>query len=349
MAPPMEVREPDKRRYLNAISLVAQEEVPFVETEADFTVVEQVLGRQVPGVKRSYDLPPGDYVEFLRRTGMDMAYVATGWKLGRQEKTDAAGRSLYVDGTIKTRGDLRQIRDPGDDEVRRRLDEMVSALDGTGIGLLYNLWNTPVTVTTAVGYEDYYAALLLDPDFIRECFKRVDEVVLRRLELVLTYPIDAHLITHILATSHGPLMSEELIEEFEFPYLRRNVQMIRSSGAVVSFHCDGNNRRFFPQMIEMGVGCIQAIDPCAGQQSIHELKARHGHELALHGGIDCELLISGTAERIEAEVVEQIVKLSVGGGYICSSSHDLNELMPMDNIWAMVKTIHNTRGHLGGR
>ena len=253
----MHVREPDKRRYLNAMALVEQEEVPFVETEADFTVVEQVLGRPVPGIKRSYDLPPGDYVEFLRRMGMDMAYVATGWKLGRREQIDEAGRPLYVDGTIKTRSDLSQIRDPGDDAVRRRLDEMFPALEGTGIGILYNLWNTPVTVTTAVGYEDYYAALLLDPDFIRECFKRVDEVVMRRLELVLTYPIDAHLVTAILATSHGPVMSDELVEEFELPYLRRNVEMIRSKDAAVSFHCDGNNRRFFPQMIDMGIGCIQ--------------------------------------------------------------------------------------------
>ena len=172
---------------------------------------------------------------------------------------------------------------------------------------------------------------------------------MRRLELVLTYPIDAHLITHILATSHGPVMSDELVEEFEFPYLRRNVEMIRSKGAPVSFHCDGNNGRFFPKMIEMGVGCIQAVDPCAGRQNIHELKALHGDKVALHGGIDCELLISGTKERIEVEVVDQIERLSVGGGYICSSSHDLNELMPMENIWAMVETIHSTKGHMEGR
>ena len=44
------LRAPDKRRYLNAMNLMEQDEVPFVEVEADFKVVEKVLGRAVPGV-----------------------------------------------------------------------------------------------------------------------------------------------------------------------------------------------------------------------------------------------------------------------------------------------------------
>ncbi len=345
----MHPRRPDKARYLNAMNLVEQEEVPFVETEADFTVVEKVLGREIPGVKKSYELPPQDYVEFLQRMGMDMAYLGVRWKLGRKERLDADGRSLYVDGTIKTRADLKRIEDPGDDEIRRCLDEMVPALDGTGIGIMYNHWNTPVTVTTAVGYQDYYIALLSDPDFVRECLKRVDEIIVRQLEVILSYPIDAHIIVHILAMSSGPLMSDELIEEFEFPYLQRNLDMIRAKGIPVSFHCDGDNRKFFPRLIEMGIQGIQAIEPCGGRQDIYELKALYGDKVALHGNIDCELLISGTKEQVAADVVEHIQRLSVGGGYICSSSHDLNEQMPMENIWTMVETIHNTKGCVGGK
>jgi len=343
------VRKPDKRRYLNALNLIEQEEVPFVETEADFTVVEKVLGREVWPARKSYDLAPADYVEFLQRMGMDMAYLAVPWRLGRAERLDAAGRRLYVDGTIKTRDDLKSVKDPGDDAIKKRLDEMLPALDGTGLGVLYNHWNTPATVSTAIGYQDYYVAVLTDPDFVREFFKRVDEILVRRLELILTYPIDAHLIYHGLAMSSGQVMSDELLEEFEFPYLQRNVRMIRAKGLPVSFHCDGDNRKFFPRLIEMGIGCIQTVDPCGGRQDIFELKRLYGDRVAFHGNIDCELLISGTKEEIAAAVRKQIKKLSVGGGYICSSSHDLNELMPMENIWAMVETIHNTKGHVEGK
>ena len=144
--------------------------------------------------------------------------------------------------------------------------------------------------------------------------------------------------------SSGPVMSDELLEEFEFPYLKRNVDLIRAKGIPVSFHCDGDNRKFFPRLIELGIQCIQTIDPCGGRQDIYELKALYGDRLVLHGNIDCELLISGRFDEIAATVREQIERLSLGGGYICSSSHDLNELMPMENIWAMVEAIHSTKG-----
>lgn len=342
------MREPDKTRYLNALNLIEQAEVPFVEIDADFTVYERVLGRPVPGIRKAYELPPRDYLEYIQRLGLDMAYLAVPWKLGRREQVDAEGRSLYADGTIKTRADLKRIRDPGDDAIRRRLDEMTDALEGTNIGLFYNHWNTPVVATTAIGYEDYYRYLLTDPEFVHECFKRVDEVISRQLELILQYPIDAHLVVAILAMSSGPLMSDDLLEEFEFPYLERNVRRIRAAGAPVSFHCDGNNGKFFPRLIKMGIQGLQAIDPCGGRQDVYELKRRYGDRLALHGSIDSWLLINGTADEVSAEVARQIEVLGVGGGYICSSSHDLNEQMPMENIWAMVHTVHNTRGRTSG-
>ena len=338
------LRAPNKKRYLNALRVIEQEEVPFVETEADFRIVEQVLGRKIKGVKHSYDLAPADYIEFLNRMGMDMAYLAVPWKLARKEHIDADGRALYADGTLKTRADLKQMKDPGDDAIKRRLDEMFAALDRTEIGVIYNHWNTPAIVTTAVGYGDYYLMLLTDPDFIRECFKRVDEVVLRQLELLLSYPIDAYLMTAILAMSSGPIMSDELVEEFEFPYLKRNLDLLNRAGIPASFHCDGDNRKYYPRLIDMGIRCLQAIDPCRGQQSVYELKAQYGGRVALHGNIDCELLMSGTPQQIAADVTEHIERLSVGGGYICSSSHDLSDKMPLENIWAMVQTIHAAKG-----
>jgi len=338
-----EVRRPDKTRYLNAMRLIEQGEVPFVETEADFTIVEKVLGRSVWPARKSYDLAPGDYVEFVERLGMDMAYLAVTWRLGRRERLDECGRRLYVDGTIKTRHDLKRIEDPGDDDIRRRLDEMLPALEGTGIGTIYNHWNTPATVSTAMGYQDYYVALIEDPDFVREFFRRVDEILVRRLEVVLEYPVDAHIVYANLAMSSGQIVSDDLLEEFEMPYLERNVRMIRARGLPVSFHCDGDCRKFFPRLIEMGIGGIQAIDPCGGRQDIFELKRLYGGRLALHGNVDCGLLISGTPEQVAAAVREQIEKLAPGGGYICSSSHDLNELMPLENIWALARTIHEAR------
>jgi hypothetical protein len=42
------MREPDKKRYINAVNHIEQEEVPFFETEMDFTVLEKILDKKYP-------------------------------------------------------------------------------------------------------------------------------------------------------------------------------------------------------------------------------------------------------------------------------------------------------------
>jgi len=52
-------------------------------------------------IKDAYNminLLPKDYVEFLRRTGMDAGYLYSGWFLARKTKADDHGRVHHIDG-----------------------------------------------------------------------------------------------------------------------------------------------------------------------------------------------------------------------------------------------------------
>ena len=334
------MRDPDRARFLKAVDHVEQDEVPFFELEVDFTHVERVLGRPVEA-RRSYDLAPADYVEFLQRTGMDVAYLHVPWKLGRREGMDGEGRSYYIDGTIREAADVRKIRDPGLDGIRARIEEMLEATDGTRIGTMYNISNTPFIVTTAMGYERYYMALMDDSELVRECFRRVDEIVARRLETVLSYPLDAIMVVNILCMNTGPLFSRDIMEEFELPYLRRHVESSRESGKIVAYHCDGDNTSLYRTLLDLGIQIFQAIEPCGGRQDIYSLKDLYGDGATFHGNIDVGgVLMHGDTEDVEREVAEQVSRLAVGGGYVCGSSHDINEQVPHENFSAMIAAIH---------
>lgn len=339
----MYIREPDKKRFINAMNFIEQEEVPFVETEIHPIQIKKILGRDIPFGLRMYELPHKDYLELIQRTGMDMAYLQVPWKLGRKEQLGEDGMYHYTDGIIKSASDMGKFKEPDLDIIKRRLDEMLKATEGTGIGILYNPYNTPFIVTTAVGYEDYYLQLISDPSFIKDLSKRVDDIVARQLEIVLSYPIDAVLLTNILCMNTGPLMSKAMMEEFEFPYLQRHIKSCREKGVFVSYHCDGDNSSLCSDFIKMGIQSVQAIEPC-GNQDIYKLKEMYGDKLVLWGNIDVSLLMTGTREQIVSDVTEHIEKLSPGGGYICASSHDINEKIPIENFWTMVGTIFNTKG-----
>ena len=107
---------------------------------------------------------------------------------------------------------------------------------------------------------------------------------------------------------------------------------------------DGVIDSYINEFIEMGFDVIHPLEPCGGLQDIYDLKKRYGDRIALHGNIDVGgVLVFGTPEKVARDVEEHLDRLAVGGGYICGSSHDITEAVPVANFYAMRDTVQNYR------
>ncbi|MCK5806101.1 MAG: hypothetical protein KAI66_24930 [Lentisphaeria bacterium] len=335
------MRKPDKQRYLrSAVRHEESDEIPFFEQEIETTVAGKILGKELPKV-RPYEIPVEEYVRLNLLAGNDMLFWSRIWELGRKNHIDEKGRKQYMDGTFKTRQDLKRITYPDLGELARGLEELLAAIEGTGMGLVYTPSQESFIVTTAIGYQDYYEYMITDPAFIHEFQKRVTEHCARELELALKYPIDAVQVGAVLCSKSGPLFSKEMMEEFEFPSLRARVQMVKSKSVPVSIHQDGNVTSLYPEFIKMGIDIINPIETCDGAQDIFSLKEKYGAQIALHGNIDMNLLAFGSQGEIKDQVTEHCRRLSAGGGYVCASSHNITEAIPVTNFFAMRDAVHD--------
>jgi len=335
------MRAPDKQRFLDAVAHREQPDVPLFEMEADILVVERMLGKRCNRSVHSFELPIDDVVEWNRRMGNDMVYFSHVWHLGRREQSDDDGRVHYVDGTMKTRDSLANIDWPDTDNLRRRLDALCVAIDGSGFGLVCGTQNAGFTVPTAIGYQDFCLQSVLDPGFILEFQKRVHGYAMAELEMLLQYPVDAVKIASGLITSTGSMISPEMLEQFEFPYMGELAGKAKDSGARVLFHVDGDVSQWVPRFVRMGADILNPIDPSAEAQRIYDLKDEYGARITLCGNIDVDgVLLKGSPEEVAANVCEHIDRLARGGGYIVASSHDLHQNIPVENVHAMRDAVH---------
>ena len=321
--------------------------MPFQELEFAKPIVEALLGRPVPHV-RCYELPGRDLVELYRAAGCDMAYVSTIWELGRNNFIDAHGRKHYVDGTFKTRASLREIAFPDLDALRRRLEEVTGALAGTGLGLIFAPNPVPFLVTTAIGYQDYYQALVDDPEFVLEFQQRLQAWCFAELAVALEYPVDVIRIGAVLCTKQGPLMNGEMLERFEYPYLREVAHRIHAGKRLALLHADGDLTALLPDLVAMGYDILHPIEPCGGVQDIGRIQQRYGDRLAVHGNIDVgSVLAPGTPEEVRRVTQAHLDRLAPRGGYICGSSHDISEDVPFANLIALRDTVLDYRASGG--
>ena len=164
---------------MNAARRIEQPDVPMLEMEADIEIVNRMLGTDYPLATRSYDLPADPLVEWNRRMGNDMVYLSHIWRVGRREHVDEAGRIHYIDGTIKSLDDLEDLWFPNLDEKRARLEAVLEAVDGTGMGLVVGAQGAAFTSTAAIGYNDLCMATIDSPDFVIEVQKRLHSYVMR--------------------------------------------------------------------------------------------------------------------------------------------------------------------------
>lgn len=334
------MRAPDKQRYLDAVRHVPRPDISFQENDIDPVLVRQLLGKDTP-MMAPYRLPATDNVALALACGNDLVYTANPWLFGRKNMTDTDGRVHYVDGTIKRREDVQSLTFPDLGEVRQQLDETLACTQGTGLGIAYAMNCAPFLVTTAVGYADYYMCLLDDPVFIHDFQRRVEDYCLRQLEVVLEYPVDAVQVGAVLCMKSGPMFSLDLMEEFEFPCLQRQIDTIHAAGRMVSMHSDGDNTGLISRFIEMSVDALNPLEPCDGQQDIFALKAQYGERIALHGNIDIAgVLTHGTPDEVAQDVTEHLTRLAPGGGYVCASSHNVTAQVPLENLLAMRDAVY---------
>ena len=164
---------------------------------------------------------------------------------------------------------------------------------------------------------------------------------MKELEMYMRYPVDAVKISSGLITSNGSMISPDMLTKYEFKFIREQCKLVNSQGIKTIFHIDGDVTSWIPKFLEMGMDILNPIDPSAEDQDIYYLKKKYGKQLTLHGNINIDgVLLNGKPEDVKSDVHDHIEKLAGGGGYIVASSHDLHQLIPIENIYAMRDAVH---------
>ncbi len=334
-------RQPNKMRCLDAIAHRKPSGIPFYEFEVDYSLVHQILGKDTGNI-RSYLLEPNDYANFINLTGMDMAYVAMPWKPGRTDKIMANGRLAYTGGTITHLSDLSNITPPNYDKEKSRIEEILKAFNNSKAGIVLAISNAPTIAMTAMGYERYFMGLVEHPSFIIDFQNRLNETIRKQVELLLSYPIDVLFTSSQACMKTGPMMSEQFLEKFHYPYLKTMIKIAHERRLPLELHADGDVSSLIPRFIELGVDVLNPLENTKSLTQIYDIKKQFGESISLHGNIDVEeVLINGTKEQVKQSVIEHVNRLNNNGGYIISSSHDINQHVPIENFITMIETIHS--------
>ncbi len=108
------------------------------------------------------------------------------------------------------------------------------------------------------------------------------------------------------------------------------------------FHSCGNVRPLIPDFLEIGVEILNPIHVKAKGMDPYELKKDFGNQIIFWGGgVDTQgILPMGTPAEVREDVKRNLDALMPDGGYVFNTIHDIQADVPVENIVAMIETLH---------
>jgi uroporphyrinogen decarboxylase len=235
--------------------------------------------------------------------------------------------------------------DPADPARYRGLREQVQELRASSDKALFgmapcghDLFNQLMRVR---GIQEGLMDLVANLDFVEAFLDRLTQTICTAQELFLSEVgdlIDVHFAADDLSGQAWPLISPRLYRRLIKPRQARILQTIRAkTQAKIFYHSCGAIDEFIPDLIEIGVEIINPVQVSARGMDSAGLKKKYGHNLSFWGGgCDTQNVLSrGSPQDVVREVRRRIADLAPGGGFVFNPVHNIQPLVPVENVAAM--------------
>ena len=147
-------------------------------------------------------------------------------------------------------------------------------------------------------------------------------------------------------TQRGPITSREIYRDLFMPFYKEMCGWIHENTSwKIMIHTCGGIRPLIDDIIDSGFDILNPVQTSAEGMDPRELKDAFGSRIVFHGGgIDTQhTLPYGTPEEVYDEVRDRIRILNKDGGYIFNTIHNIQADVPVENVFAMLKAVEDSR------
>jgi hypothetical protein len=194
------------------------------------------------------------------------------------------------------------------------------------------------------GYERGLVEVAMHPEIVERACRSRRAAVEKVRRLWKRREFDAVMNENDFGHTTGTFVSPEAFRKLFLPNVKFNAEAAHAQGWDFIQHSCGDNRPIFDQLVEVGVDCLQSLQPQAGMGPAM-VKERSEGRMAAWGGVDVANLVKGSMDDVRRDVRETMESAKAGGGLILGASHSIAYGTKYDNFMAMLDEFEKTRGY----
>ena len=186
-----------------------------------------------------------------------------------------------------------------------------------------------------MGMDNFLVALIEFPEQVRYILHELAKYARGIFDRYLEIGVDAVGFSEDLGAQKALLMSPEHFKDFFIPEYKYAFENVLKENKILNFHSCGCVTEITGDLADIGVTILNPVQARANDLS--KIKNDTYGRMALSGGIDAHLIMTGKPDDVRKEVIRVMEILKPGGGYICGLDGGFPD-MPEDNIQMYQKT-----------
>lgn len=195
-----------------------------------------------------------------------------------------------------------------------------------------------------IGMENFLMAIAAEPKFADRLMERITDIYIEScnnyLDEVGQY-IQVFAYWDDVNTQNGWMINPDTYRKMIKPKQRRLVDAIKKkTDAKLFFHGCGATFDLIPDLIDLGFDILNPVQVSARGMDTKRLKQMYGKEITFWGGgVDTQQVLPfGTTAEVIDEAKRRIDDLAPGGGFVFAAVHNIQPLVPPENIIALFDT-----------
>ena len=186
-----------------------------------------------------------------------------------------------------------------------------------------------------MGMENFLMALITHPKECHMLLHSIAGYARKVFDRYMELGADAISFSEDLGSQKALMMSPQMFREFFLPEYKYCFENVLKEKKIINFHSCGCVDAIAEDLASIGVTILNPVQ--ASANDLKKIKKDTKGRMALKGGINTALIMTGTPEEVRNEVIRVMEILKPSGGYICAPDQHLPN-MPEENMQMLWRT-----------
>lgn len=182
--------------------------------------------------------------------------------------------------------------------------------------------------------QDLYMDMYDDPDLVVDAVKEINETLKEYCRALMKTGVAGIMFDTLFAS--GSIMSKDMWNELEGPYVKELADVTREEGGLVMIHNCGQKIYFDTQIEFMQPAAISFLFPPDDCADFKECKAKYGDKVTLIGAVTPASAVIGTDEEWDNECINNMDDMMAGGGFMLATGCEYPANASFDRAQRMV-------------